>query len=87
MIRGVLGLKTSHILIQTPNLKKKKIFTVFIGLYLYGYLLTIQDHYFEKSVQIIYFIPYLKAKVVESLKKTHFGDSCSDDLLKNQNGK
>ena len=32
----------------------------------------------------MYCIVYLKARdsIVEGLKKTHFGDSCSDDLLR-----
>lgn len=32
----------------------------------------------------MYFIIYLKARdsIVEISKRTHFGDSCSDDLLK-----
>lgn len=56
-------------------------FTSFLDLYIYLCLLIIQNHYFEKSAEVMYFIIYLK-EMGESVKKTHFGDSCSDDLVK-----
>lgn len=79
VVRALLGLKILQILIQ-KLCRPPQIFTIFF----YLCLLTTQDHYFEKSVQVLYFITSLKTRdyIVGSLKKTHFGDSCSDDLFK-----
>lgn len=89
VVRALLGLKILQILIQklcrpSPP-PPPQIFTIFF----YLCLLTTQDHYFEKSVQVLYFITSLKTRdyIVGSLKKTHFGDSCSDDLFKKKRQK